>query len=232
MSASATPTPTPTVFDETADSAVSAVSAVDSAPTHSPKTTVFVVTSLARKYKDFAYVLGLLGYEVVMVDPGKVDELASHDSFKLINDKMHRLKEIVGKLPGFVIYEDTKFNFVKNGTDLGWPSFGVTGLASKTLERNLSEWAGFLGAQEGKYSCGAILEIPDGRTFFFSATRNVTMCDERSGEGAIDRYTIPKGSVKAFSEMSDEERTGTDPWAHARAVIAREIALKLQELGY
>lgn len=205
---------------------------VDSVPTPPSKTKVFIVTSLARKYKDFSFVLSFLGYEIVMVDPGKVDELASHDSYKLLIDKMQRLKGVVGELTSFVIYEDTSFNFVKDGTNLGWPSFGVTALSSKILGKNLHEWAKYVGAQEGKYTCSAILEMPDGRIFFFTATCDVTMCERRPGEGAIDPFTIPKGSDKAFSEMSDEVRTSTDPWAHSRAVIARQIAAKLQELGY
>jgi inosine/xanthosine triphosphate pyrophosphatase family protein len=226
----------PTHADDSAsvDSAsVDSVHADDSVLAPPSKTKVFVVTSLERKYKDFSVALSLLGVDVVMVNPGKVDELASHDPHKLLIDKMQRLKGVVGKLSGFVIYEDTSFTFVKNGVDLQWPGFNISSLSSKHLRKTLYEWATFLGAQEGKYTCSCILETPDGRNFYFTATCDVTMCDRRPGEGAIDPFTIPKGSVKAFSEMDEEERANPELWPHTRNVIARQVARKIQEeLGY
>jgi hypothetical protein len=202
-------------------------------PAPDTKTMVYIVTNLRRKYKDFLAVLSLLGFEVIMVDPGKIDELASHDPHKLLLDKRQRLQVVVGKLKGFVVYEDTSFNFVRDGVNLQWPAHGVSGLMTQLLGKTLKEWADVVGAQEGKYTCSTILEIPDGQTFYFTATCDVTMCERRPGEGSIDPFTIPKGSVKAFSEMNEEERANPELWPCPRNVIARQVAGKIQEeLGY
>ena len=187
---------------------------------------VNVVTSLDRKVKDFVY--GLNGYEVVSVSPGKLVELASNDPKELLEDKTLRCEAVIGKPSVPTVVEDTKLSFEKDGQDLVWPTYDVTRLSSKLLGKTLIEWAEFLGCTRAKYTCSAILKMPDGSSFFFSVTCHVTMCERHPGEGAIDPFTIPDGSDKAFSEMSEEERA----ILHARGELARLIAAKLQELGY
>ena len=199
------------------------VSAVDSAPTPPSKPKVDVVTSLDRKYSDLAR---MEGYDVTHVKAPKLDELATNDAEKLLKDKKARCQAVLGKPSKATVYEDTKFSFVTPaGIVLEWPSYDVTRLSSI---KPLIEWAKFLGCTRAKYGCSAILEMPDGRSFYFTVTRDVTMCEKGKGVGAIDPFTIPDGSDKPYSEMSEEERATF----HARAELARQIAAKLQELGY
>jgi inosine/xanthosine triphosphate pyrophosphatase family protein len=70
--------------------------------------------------------------------------------------------------------------------------------------------------------------MPDGCSFFFTVTCHVTMCEKGEGVGAIDPFTIPDGSDKPYSEMSEAERAAL----HARGELARLIVAKLHELGY
>jgi inosine/xanthosine triphosphate pyrophosphatase family protein len=210
--------------DASAVDSVPLVSAVDSA---TASKVVNVATTLRRKVDDFLF--GLKGYKVVDVSPGKLIELATNDAEELLNDKKTRCQTVLGKPRVPTIYEDTKVSFVnEEGTDLLWPSYDVTRLSSKQLKKNLYEWATFLGCTRAKLCCSAIMEMADGRSFFFTVTCEVTMCERRPGEGAIDPFTIPDGSDKAFSEMSEEERA----IFHPRAELARLIAAKLHELGY
>ena len=196
--------------------------AVDSAPAQE---VLEVVTSLKRKFDDFVHGLSGCGLKVVNVKPVKIVELATNNSKELLEHKKTTFQKILGKPRVPTLYEDTSFGFLKDGKRIDYPTFDITRLCPI---KPLIEWANFLGCPEAEYTCSAILEVPDCDSFFFSVTRHVTMCERRPGEGAIDPFTIPDGSDKAFSEMSEEDRA----ILHARGELARLIAAKLQELGY
>lgn len=196
---------------------------VDSAPIVEKKP-LWITTTLQQKVADFLFVM--LAYAVVGVSPGKIAELQTNDPKELIEDKTDKVIKNIGSPKVPILVEDTWVSFLnQDGTSTNYPGFDITRVVKLFCLFTLAMMKGYTRAA---YCCSAMLVMPDGTRYYFTATRYVTICEKRKGPGAIDPYAIPDGSDKAFSEMSEEERTVF----HPRAELARLIVAKLQELGY
>ena len=197
-------------------------SAVD--PAHIVNKPVKVATTFQQKITDFMSVM--LAFAIIGVSPGKIKELQTSDPEELLRDKTDKAIENLGPQEVPTIIEDTDVSFLdSDGTSTNYPGFDITRVVKLFCLFALAKMKGYTRAA---YRCSAMLVMPDGTKYYFTVTRYVTLCEKRPGPGAIDPYAIPDGSVKAFSEMSEEERA----IFHPRAELARLIAAKLQELGY
>ena len=194
-----------------------------SAPTSSSAEAkkILVATTFQQKINDFKLIVGVEG-----VSPGKVTELQTTNPEELLQGKTQKCLANIGLQPVPLIVEDTDFAFLKpDGTSTNYPGFDITRVVNLFNLRKLASQNGYTRAA---YRCSAMLVMPDGTKYYFTVTRNCTICEKRPGPGAIDPYAIPDGSEKAFSEMSEDERA----IFHPRAELARLILAKLQELGY
>lgn len=207
---------------------VSNVLADDSAPDASNvcsgKKQVKVATTFGQKVADFSYCM--FEYAVEGLSPGNVTELQTHSPEELLEDKTQKCLANIGPQSCPLIVEDTDFAFLKpDGTSTNYPGFDITRVVKNF---SINKLASLNGDTRAAYRCSAMLAMPDGTKYYFTVTRNCTICEKRPGPGAIDPYAIPDGSEKAYSELSKEERSAF----HPRAELARLILAKLQELGY
>jgi len=185
---------------------------------------VIIATTFSQKIADFLNIMA--AYTIIGVSPGKISELQTNNPEELLDDKTDKAIKNLGHQDEPIVVEDTSLSFLKSdGTSTHYPGFDVTRVVKLYDLYDLAKDKSFTRAE---YCCSAKLVMPDGKSFFFTVTRYVTLCEKRTGPGAIDPYTIPDGSVKALSEMSEEERA----IFHPRAELARLIAAKLLELGY
>ncbi len=180
-----------------------------------------VATTFQQKIDDFK-----LTMEVEGVSPGKVTELQTINPEELLEDKTQKCLDNIGPPDVPLIVEDTDFAFLKSDeTSTNYPGFDITRVVKLFDLHKLASQNGYTRAA---YRCSAMLVMPDGTKYYFTVTRNCTICEKRPGPGAIDPYAIPDGVDKAFSEMSEDDRA----IFHPRAELARLILAKLQELGY
>ncbi len=185
---------------------------------------VIIATTFPQKIADFMYCL--LAYAVVGVSPGKITELQTNNPEELLNDKTDKALKNLGPQVEPIIVEDTDLSLLtSDGTSTHYPGFDITRVVKLFCLFTLATMKGYMRAA---YRCSAMLVMPDGTKYYFTVTRNCTICEKRPGPGAIDPYAIPDGSEKAYSELTEEERA----IFHPRAELARLIAAKLQELGY
>ena len=180
-----------------------------------------VATTLPQKIDDFKRIINVKG-----VSPGKVTELQTINPEELLEDKTYKCLANIGPLSCPLIVEDTDFAFLNpDGTSTNYPGFDITRVVKLFDLHKLASQNGYTRAA---YRCSAILVMLDDTKYYFTVTRTCTICEKRPGPGAIDPYAIPDGSEKAYSELSEEERSAF----HPRAELARLILTKLQEFGY
>jgi inosine/xanthosine triphosphate pyrophosphatase family protein len=200
--------------------------AVDSAlASGSKKKTLIIASSLKQKVDDFAFETS--DYEVTSIKV-EVDELQTSDRLKLLNDKTDKILAIIGPQKCPVVIEDTFSGFLdQNGQPTFYPDWDIKRFCQvfKGLYAKIGALNGYTNAT---YGCSAMLVEPNGTRHFFTAECLCTLCETRPGPGSIDPQTIRHGQKKAFSEMSQKERS----YFHVRPEIARDVYARLKELGY
>lgn len=185
---------------------------------------LIVATTFQPKIDDFKR--HIVQCQVVGVSPGNITELQTINPEELLEDKTQKCLANIGPQSVPLIVEDTDFAFLKaDKTTTNYPGFDITRVVKLFCLHKLASLNGYTRAA---YRCSAILVMPDGTKYYFTVTRYCTICEKRPGPGAIDPYAIPDGSEKAYSELSEEERSTF----HPRAELTRLILAKLQELGY